>query len=115
MLEAANKVFKHVLCVVAMRQSATGLDINGLEILRSQSGRCLLVELCDRVQHINGLLVATSADEEFWGLVEVKDKVSEEEDHESHATKNYDFIAPSHVVLDAAAWAASRVVAAGRK
>jgi hypothetical protein len=115
MLETSKEVLDDILSMITMVHSCTSFDINRNEILCRQSRRCLLVELGNRVQHINSLLIATSADEELRGFVEVEDEVSQEEDHESHATEHDDFITPSHVVLDAAAGAAGGVVVAGRK
>ena len=113
MLEASKEVLDDILSVIAMAHSRASLNINRSKILCRQSRRCLLVELGNRMQHINSLLVAASADEEFRRLVEVEDKVAQEEDHEGHATEHNYFVAPTHVVLDAAAGNAGRDGLAG--
>lgn len=103
MLETSKKVLDDILRMITMAHRRTSLNIHRNQILRRQSRWGLLVELGNRMQHIDSFLVAASTDEEFRRFVEVEDEVAQEEDHEGHAAEDDHFVAPAHVVLDAAA------------
>jgi len=72
-------------------------------VLYGECGWGLLVEFGDLVENIDSFLLLALGQEELGRLVEVENKVSEEEDEQSHAAEDDKQISPSHVGLSGAA------------
>ena len=81
----------------------SSLSVDLLEHLDGEDRWCLLVELCDLVEDIDGFLLLASTEEELGRLVELEDKVAEEEDGKGHGAENNDQVSPPHIAADGAA------------
>lgn len=61
-----------------------------------------LVDSCDMLKHLNGLLILAAVDEEFGGFLEPEDHESHEEDEKCDGSECEHQVAPAHVVFSAA-------------
>jgi len=104
-LQAVQGVRDHILgrcgwhlscfCVMAL------IDLR--KMLQCQGRRWCSVELGNLVQDFDRLGLLTLTEEELWRLVEMKDKVSNEEDSQSHETEDNHCVSPAHVAGGCAA------------
>lgn len=72
-----------------------------LEIL-NRDAAFALVDSCNVLKHLNGLLILAAVDEEFGGFFEPEDHESHEEDEECDGPEGEHQVAPTHIVFSAA-------------
>jgi hypothetical protein len=70
------------------------LEVQGLKVFETQRGRLAVVELCDRVEHVESMRVVAFGKEEFGRFAECEDDKAEEEDEEGDTPEDNHHVTP---------------------